>query len=66
MSEDLRTDHVKPESPSILTKNSFLPGLWGGAGPPAPLSTPVQRAARWRARHRICVNTALHRLQSKV
>jgi len=30
MSEDLRTDHVKLESPSILTKNLFLPGHWGG------------------------------------
>ena len=38
MSEDLRTDHVKLESPSILTKNLFLPGHWGGA-----LSTPVLR-----------------------
>jgi len=31
-SEDLRTDHVKLENPSILTKNSFLPGHWEGLG----------------------------------
>jgi len=37
---DLRTDHVKLESPSILTKNSFSPGHWGGGAGP-PLSTPV-------------------------
>ena len=36
MSEDLRTDHVKLESSSILTKN-FLPGHWGGLGPLGPL-----------------------------
>jgi len=37
MSEDLRTDHVKLESPSILTKKIlFLPGHWGGGGCPPP------------------------------
>ena len=30
---------MKLESPSILTKNSFLPSHWGGWAP--PLSTPV-------------------------
>jgi len=35
MSEDLRTDHVKLESPSILTKHSFCPAI-GGPGPPGP------------------------------
>ena len=39
MSEDLRTDHVKLESPSILTiKFFFCPAIWGAA---PPLSTPV-------------------------
>jgi len=34
MSEDLMIDHLKLVSPSILTKNSFLPGHWGeGLGP---------------------------------
>jgi len=41
MSEDLRTDHVKLESPSILIKKFFLPGHWG-LGPLPPLSTPLQ------------------------
>jgi len=35
MSEDLRTDNVKLESPSILTKKFFLPGHWG-LGPLVP------------------------------
>jgi len=35
MSDDLRTDHVKFESPSILTKMFFFwPGHWGGAWAP--------------------------------
>ena len=35
MSEDLRTDHVKLESLSILTKNIlFCPAIGGGALPP--------------------------------
>jgi len=38
MSEDLRTGHVKLESPSILTKKSFLSGHWGGWAPLAPLA----------------------------
>ena len=33
---------MKLESPSILTKNTFLPGHWGPR-PPVPLSTPVDR-----------------------
>ena len=43
-SEYLRTDHVKLESPSILTKQFFFARSLGGggAGPPRPpLSTPV-------------------------
>jgi len=36
MSEDLRTDHVKLESPSILTKILFCPAIGGEAGPPGP------------------------------
>ena len=43
MSEDLRPDHVKLESPCIF-KNSFCPAIGEGAGPPgSPLSTPVIR-----------------------
>ena len=40
MPEDLKTDHMKLESPSILTKNSFCPAIGGGL-PPFLLSTPV-------------------------
>jgi len=60
MSEDLRIDHVKLESPSILTKKFFFcPAIGGGAGPPAPLvyaSTPGTRctidSANLDTRHR--------------
>ena len=43
MSEDLKTDHVKLESPSILTKKFFFARPLGGAaiGGLPPLSTPV-------------------------
>jgi len=34
MSEDLRTDHVKLESPSILTKKLFFCPAIGGAWAP--------------------------------
>jgi len=36
MSEDLRTDHVKLESPSILTKKILSCRAIGGAGPLSP------------------------------
>ena len=42
MSEVLRTDHLKLESPSILTKKIlFLLVYWGLGGLGPPLSTPV-------------------------
>ena len=34
MSEDLRTEHIKLESPFILTKNSFFAQPLGQACPP--------------------------------
>jgi len=41
MSEDLRTDNVKLESPSILTKKILFARPLGAGSPGPPLSTPV-------------------------
>jgi len=41
MSEDLKTDHVKLESPSILTKKLVFARPLGGGLAPFLLSTPV-------------------------
>ena len=48
MSEDLGTDHVKLESPSIFPKKSFFARPLGGAWAPClpPLSTPVVQGTR--------------------
>jgi len=58
----LRTDHVKLESPSILTKNSFLPGHWGGGLPPLVYASAYEGIVNCvRAGHHLRLRTAEER-----